>query len=207
MYQISQIVVLSLVCLWCHLWVTSPTVSSGQPCKTVITFDEIDAEHDIVVADNYLKNCGITVNDVTPGTRVYIINDQNLYQGRTVKASSGHNVLTQGNSPEPVSFTLKLPQPMQTVQFTRPKLIAGLNGITFPEWNAEALDGNGRIVGKPVGEPLGQGPEYFKDIPAKTFTLTGPGIQAVRFNSKNHHFAAFSAVIIDDLTLEPEGSH
>jgi hypothetical protein len=41
----------------------------------------------------------------------------------------------------------------------------------------------------------------FSNVPAQTFTLQGPGITSVRFDSNNFHFAAFSAVLIDDLIL------
>ena len=41
----------------------------------------------------------------------------------------------------------------------------------------------------------------FSDVPAQTFTLNGPGIKSVRFDSDNWHVAAFSADFIDDLTL------
>jgi hypothetical protein len=200
----SQIALLFLASALWHPQVAPGGGASGENGKTIITFDEIDTKHDMVVADRYLRRFGVTVTDITPGTQVYIVNDKNVYQGRTLRASSGHNVLTQGSSTEPVSFKLTLAEPAKMVQFTRPKLIAGVNGISFPEWSAQAFDGSGKIIGDSVGEPLGRGPTYYHDIPAKTFVFTGPGIKSVSFSSKNHHFAAFSAVVIDDLTLQRE---
>jgi PKD domain len=41
----------------------------------------------------------------------------------------------------------------------------------------------------------------FSVIEAATYTLPGPGIVAVRFASQNEHFAAFSAVLLDDFVL------
>ena len=39
------------------------------------------------------------------------------------------------------------------------------------------------------------------NFPAKTFTLNGPKIVAVRFDSNGFGTAAFSAVLLDDLVL------
>lgn len=196
-------IVYAILACFCGYVCSLPSKATlGPECK-VINFDEVDAEHDDVAAKNYLlQKCGITITDVTEATQVVIASDRHMYDGRAVRASSGHNVLTQGYSNDPVSFTLHLPAPVQTVQFTRPKLLAGETGITFPEWTAQALDVNGKNLGEPVGEPLGFGPIYYHDVPAKTFTLKAPGIYAVRFWSNNHHFAAFGAVLIDDLTLD-----
>jgi hypothetical protein len=182
-----------------------PSKATFGPQCEIINFDDVDAEHDDVAAEKYLlRKCGIKVSDLTPGTQLVIVSDQRVYDGRSLRASSGHNMLTQGNSGDPISFTLNFPEPVRIVRFTRPKLLAGETGITFPEWSAQALDANGQSIGPPVGEPLGSGPVYYHDVPPKTFALKGPAIQAVRFQSNNRHFAAFSAVIIDDLTLEKE---
>lgn len=110
------------------------------------------------------------------------------------------NVLTQINSNDPVAFTLRFPKEVRAVRFTRPALLAGPTGITFPQWRAEALDAAGAVIAT-AGEPLGSGPAYYSNVPARTFTLDGPGVRALRFRSYNMHFAAFSAVIFDDLVL------
>lgn len=185
------------VCYLCLAF--SGAVSYGQ--QTVINFDAVDASHGRLVANRYLAKFGISISEVSPGTSVVIVDAKTTY-ARELVASSPNNVLTQIPSDDPVSFTLNLPAPMQAVCFTRPGLLAGATGITFPEWQAQALDKGGKVLDQ-AGEPLGAGPKYYSDVPAKTFTLKGPGIKAVRFNSNNRHFAAFSAVVIDDLTLEP----
>jgi hypothetical protein len=198
--------------LACLVWpICSVTCgpASDQPRKIVIDFDTVDgstvdAAHDVVAAAAYLQRFKITLSDVTPGSRVVIVSAMQMYEGRSLKAVSGNNVLTQIDKNDPVSFTLNFAEPMQSVEFTRPALVAGVTGITFPEWKAQAIDKNGKNIGAPAGEPLGKGYDYYRDVPARTFTLNGPGIQGVRFSSNNYHFAAFSAVVIDDLTLSPE---
>ena len=167
---------------------------------TTLDFDAVDASHGRVVAIGYLAKFGLTLADVTPGTLVVIDNAKNFYEGRALAASSQPNVLTQINSNDPVSYTLKLAKPAKLVKFTRPALLAGPTGITFPEWRAEAYNEKGELLSD-VGEPLGSGAAYYSNVPARTFTLKGPDIRAVKFRSNNWHFAAFSALVIDDLVL------
>ena len=150
-----------------------------------------------LVANSYLAAFDITLSDVTPGTQIAILDLRKQYEGQAIKAASGNNALGQIGSNDPVSFTLNFKSPLQAVEFTRPPLIAGPTGITFPGWKASALDTQGRVLNE-----AGEGPGgYYSDTPAKTFTLKGPGIKALRFDSVNGHFAAFSSAIIDDLTL------
>src|SRR5206468_2269636 len=87
--------------------------------------------------------------------------------------------------------------------FTRPKLLTGPSGITFPQWSAHALDGAGNEIAV-VGENL---ISSFSDVPAQTFHLAGTGIRQLRIDSNNFHFAAFSALLLDDLTLTVVGSN
>jgi hypothetical protein len=169
--------------------------------SVTVDFDSIDVSFGRLMASLYLPKFGISVKDVTDGTRVVIVDTRTLYGGAATVASSKPNVLTQISSNDPVSFTLEFDTPLKTVRFTRPVLVSGPTGITFPEWGAEALDSEGRRLGEPVGEPLGAGLEYYTIVPAKRCTLNGPAIKSVRFYSNNHHFAAFNAVLVDDLTL------
>jgi hypothetical protein len=175
----------------------------AQPAITTLDFDAVDATHDRVAAASYLSGFGITLSDVSAGTLVVVVNAKSIYEGRALVPTSQPNVLTQINSNDPVSFRLNLPRPMASVRFVRPALLAGPTGITFPEWRAEALDANGLVLDA-VGEPLGSGPKYYSNVAARSFALKGPGIQSVRFSSKNYHFAGFSAVVIDDLVLESQ---
>ena len=150
-----------------------------------------------LVANSYLAAFDITLSNVTPGTQVAILDLRKQYEGQAIKASSGNNALGQIGSNDPVSFTINFKSPVEAVGFTRPALIAGPTGITFPEWKASALDAQGHVLDEGGEPPAG----YYSDTPAKLFKLKGPGIRGLRFDSDNHHFAGFSSAIIDDLTL------
>jgi hypothetical protein len=170
----------------------------GQETLKIINFDSVDATHGRVVASIYMAKHGISISNVTQGTIVVIENTKNIYDGRAMVADSSPNVLTQINSNDPVSFTLNFPSPLIEVRFTRPFLLAGPTGITFPEWRAIAIDEGGREIDEAGEPPRG----YYSNEPARTFVLKGPGIKSLRFDSKNHHFAAFSAVVIDNLSFK-----
>lgn len=180
------------------------SVNPSQKRTVVIDFDKSASGSPIdvsatgrLVANGYLAAFDITLSDVTQGTQVVLYDLKKTYEGQAITAVSGNNALTQVGSNDPVSFTLNFKKPLQAVKFTRPKLIAGPTGITFPEWKAIALDAKGSVLDE-GGESLGG---YYSDAPPKTFTLKGAGIRVVRFSSNNNHFAAFSAIVLDDLTL------
>lgn len=187
---------------------TSGSASIAVPAGPIaISFDEIDVPPDgHVLAAPYLSRFGISVTDVSADTAVVIQNRK----GSTVVPTSAPNVLAQINSNNPVSFTLVLPGPMRAIDFQRPGLVAGPTGITFPAWRVAALGRDRQIISED-GEPPGGGAAYYRNVPAKPFHLDGPGITALRFSSQNGFFtpdgykpwAAFSAVIIDDLVLSP----
>jgi hypothetical protein len=175
--------------------------------STTIHFDAINAlSHpegvDGATLDSYLSDFGITLSNVTSGTQLKVYDDRNVYSGQAVIAPSAHNLLTQAGSNDPVSFTLNFDAPLDSFGFTRPYLIAGPSGITHPQWDAYAFDSQGNQVDH-AGEAL---LASYSDIPAATYTLHGPGITAVRFDSNNYHFAAFSAVLLDDLVLQCSSS-
>lgn len=182
-------------------------INAGAPQKqtVVIDFDKTADGKPVdvsrtgqLIANEYLGAFGVTLTDKTPGTKVVIYDLRRAYEGQGITASSGHNALAHVGSNDPVSFTMTFKVPLRTVKFTRPSLMAGPTGITYPEWKATALDSNGRQIGEPAGESVAG---YYSDNPARPFILKGPGIKAIRFDSDNHQFAAFNAAIIDDLTL------
>lgn len=178
-------------------WAAAATAFAAPPQAT---FEEVDASHGRVIASIYLAKLGITLSDVSPGTLVVIDSARNIYDGRALLPPSAPNILTQINSNDPVTFTLNFPGAMRSVSFTRPALLAGPTGIVFPTWEAQALDASGRVLRRVVEGLQG----YYANTPARVFTLQGPGIRALRFNSVNMHFAAFSAAVIDDLAWTPE---
>ncbi len=166
----------------------------GGACatNTVLNFDDASAGD----ATSYLRNFGINLSEVTAGTKVSIVD---FSQSTAASPSSPPNVLvqtdTQGN---PATFTLNFSAPLDSVAFTRPMLlVSSPSGIIHPLWSAHAFNALTQEVST-VSEGL---IASFTNVPAQTFTLSGPGITAVRIDSNNEHIAAFTAVLIDDLTL------
>jgi Tol biopolymer transport system component/N-acetylneuraminic acid mutarotase len=175
---------------------------SGAPpaAQTRVDFDAPDATSGACVpAASYLGGYGITLSGVTPGTTVSVVDASRLYAGTAAVAPSAPNVLTQCGSNDPVTFTLNFAGPLSGVSFTRARLLAGPSGITHPQWSARAFNAQGQEVAA-AGEAL---ISSFADVPARTFALNAAGITTLRFDSNGFRFAAFSAALIDDLTLTP----
>ncbi len=197
----SRIASVILTAAWCA---TAPHQAWAQPLAQVtVNFDSLVAtapnwEVNGALLDNYLAGFGITLTQVTAGTHLAAVNAElGLYGGRAAVASSLPNLFTQEGVNAAVSFTLNFSQPLTQFGFTRVELLAGQSGITHPAWSAHALDANGNELGSVSEALISSG----ANVPAKTFTLNGPGIAAVRFDSNGYDFAAFSAVLLDDLVL------
>jgi len=156
-----------------------------------------------VDARGYLGASGIELRGITDGTRVILLNHLGSYAGKAFLPVSRPNVLTQIDSNDPVSFTLVFSRPLLKLSFVLPPLIAATeSGITFPKWRADALDARElKIVS--VGNDLfgsykhEDSRAFFLEVPPQS----GACIKAVKFISDNGHFAAFSAILIDDLAV------
>jgi hypothetical protein len=141
------------------------------------------------------------------GSRVVLVENRGLYEGKAVRPSAGQNLLTQVNTGnQPASFTLTFSEPLSAVTFTVPAVRSDTaSGITFPAWKAVALSANSAELSSTALGLL----RRFGDEPAKSFTLTAPGfdgIAAVRFESNpnldGRPFAAFSGILIEELKLK-----
>ena len=166
----------------------------------------------VVVAGPYLRTgaMAITIEQrEPPASRVVLVNNLGLYEGQAVAPTVSQNFLTQTDTNNvPASFTLRFSRPLKSVSFLVPKVWpATQSGITFPGWQATALGSGGEVLGS-VSEGLTR---RFADVPARTHTLRAPafdGITAVRFESdpnlNGRPFAAFSAILIEELVLEPQ---
>lgn len=168
----------------------------SQAASTTIDFHSVDATGSAVNAPSYLAGFGVTLSGVTGGTTVVIMDDANLYGGQPADPASAPNVLTQLGSNAPVTFTLNFLTALDSFAFTRPQLLPGPSGITHPAWQAYAYAGLTQIG--VVSESL---IASFSTVPAATYTLNGPGIATVQFDSQNGNFAAFSAVLLDNMVL------
>jgi hypothetical protein len=174
------------------------------PGTTTVNFDALDASMNPGVGlggeatSKYLAKFGIQITAVTQGSQVEILDTRKLYEGKAAVASSFPNILTQTGVNKPISFTLTFATPLDSFGFTRPKLLTSPTGIIHPAWNAEAFDATGKRLDS-VGEKMIRS---FKDVPAAAFTLKGPGIRSIRFDSDNGGVAAFSGVLLDDFVLK-----
>ena len=195
----------------------TPSTTVTATNEVVVEFPEVDTSTTpghTVAALPYLHRLEISVTDIQPATsEVVLVNNRGLYQGAAVNPTTSQNLLTQVNTGNvPASFTLKFPPSVRSVSFTRPALYPATNsGITHPAWSAHALDAEGRELSS-QSEGLTRS---FSDVPAVKYVLRSPGfdpIAAVRFDSdprlNGTPFAAFSAVLIERLTLlrEPKSS-
>ena len=189
---------------------STKAIIKPHPSEMVVDFPWVDtasAPGNTVAAAPYLHGVGISSTEMRPQTsEIVLINNRALYQGLAVKPTTSQNILTQVNTNNgPASFTLKFSEPFASVSFIRPALYpATESGITHPAWSVHALDKNGQELSS-QSEDLTR---RFSDVPARTYTLTGPGfdgISAIRFNSdprlNGRPFAAFSAVLIERLTM------
>ncbi|MGB4067710.1 MAG: hypothetical protein WBK08_06740 [Nitrospira sp.] len=172
----------------------------------VLNFDTVNTYSDTktpIDARSYLGAFDIELREVTPGTQVVMLNHLGSYGGMAFLPVSRPNILTQLGSNDPVSFTLIFSRPLSKLSFVLPPLIAATqSGITFPKWRADAFDGRGNRIASVANNHFGS----YKHEDSRTFILEpiprGEAcIKALKFTSDNGHFAAFSAIMIDDLTL------
>ena len=193
---------------------TVASVLSPAPGESSLAFASVNtasAPQFMVAADPFLHEAPIpiTVERKEPaGSRVVLINNLGLYEGRAVAPAVSQNLLTQmltGNVP--ASFTLAFAKPLKSVTFTVPKVYpATKSGVTFPAWRAVARSASGQELSS-VGEALTR---RFGDVPSQAYSLRAPafdGITEVEFSSDPRldgvPFAAFSAILIEQITLVP----
>jgi hypothetical protein len=168
---------------------------------TVINFDALDATSGSVggiLLSNYLSPFGIKLANGTLGTRLEVVNENNLSGSAVAVPSSPPNLFTQAGLNTPVRFWFVFKNPLESFGFTRVGLVAGSSGVSHPAWTASALDASGKVL-ETASEPL---IFSFDDVPARLFQLTGNNIARVRFDSDSEGTASFSAVLLDDLVLD-----
>jgi len=182
-----------------------PLTNTVTPVQgvNVINFDQLNTSAGSVggtLLSNYLAGFGVTLSNVTVGSAMEAVNGGLVTGTGGAMASSPPNYFTQAGLNQPVSFTLVFKTPLQAIGFTRVALLAGAGGVSHPQWTATILDASGTPLGS-AGESLIMSAT---NVPARSFVLTGlntDGIASVRFDSDSQKTAAFSAALLDDLTL------
>lgn len=185
-----------VVLLW---W--SSSIAPVKIDETSLDFDKVSASDlpgKFMDAASYLHRFHIQVENVTSATEVAVATSESFYHGTGFKG----NVLTQIGKNGPVTFTLRLERPARSVTIVRPELlVATAAGITHPQWSAHGLNEGGGEIAQ-VEEAEIQQTEAKGNVPARELPLRGPGIVAVRFDSDNHNFDAFSGVLIHELRFQ-----
>lgn len=194
---------------------SSPPAAAAN--EVVVEFPDVDtntAPGHTVAALPYLHRLGISVTNIEPfGSEIVLVNNRAVYQGQAVSPTTSQNLLTQINTGNvPASFTLKFRESARSISFIRPALYPATNsGITHPAWSVHALDREGHELSS-QSEGLTRS---FVDVPGAVYVLRAPGFEPIaglRFDSDprldGKPFAAFSAILIERLTLvrEPKES-
>ncbi len=153
---------------------------------------------------SYLAGYGVGITNVTPGTGLEVIDATSLPGNYHLIPTSRPNFLTQIGSSQPVTFTLTFNPPLASVSFNRIQInLASSQPVSHPAWTATILDSSNNAL-EAVSEPL-----LFSanDIVPRSFTLAGTGnnIGSIRFDSDSQQTADFTAILLDDLTLDPGG--
>ena len=164
--------------------------TAAQADTINLNFDSVSTSS-TVDATSYFASHGITLSGVTAGTQVSIMAYSYLYGGAALVPVSSPNLLMQTGSNAPVSFTMNFSTPLTSFSFVRP---GDLAPSSFPAWQAYAFAGSTLIAST--------GQSYSCCQAAGTYTLAGPGITSIRFDSQNGNFAAFNAVPLDNFTLQ-----
>lgn len=156
----------------------------------VLNFDSVTVPVGTFVdATAYLAGFGITFTGLSDAATADIFN---LAPG-VFTPSSPPNVFgangTNGNVP--LSYELTFSQPLISFSFTR---ISESNPGGLPPYTVSALDAGNNVLSS-VSEPFQLG------APAKTFTLSGPGIVAIRLDANNSVGTTVTDPFLDDLTL------
>jgi hypothetical protein len=126
----------------------------------------------------------------------YVANDQWVYGGGVIIATSAPNIFSFSGSNSGMSAVLQFTNPVSNVSFYRVELLAGPNGITHPEWQVTAYAGT-TVLGS-VGEGY---IASYTDVPAQQFSLPFAGITSMLVSSNAYNTAAFGAVQMDNLAF------
>jgi len=117
----------------------------------------------------------------------------NLLGGRQPGAPEMRDLLIQSAGNHPANFTLTFAQPVSGIRFARAGLIAGVTGVTHPEWTATARDASGNVVATQHENLIAS----YSAVPARMFDLDGSApISSLNFAGDNHGYAAFTNLVL-----------
>ncbi len=176
----------------------SVTVSPGGSAN-LVNFDSLQASVSNVSGAPlaaYLGSNGMAVGSNSPSSTVAVENETNVAGVGYVTASSLPNILSQLGSNGPMSFTVDFTNLLTEFGFTRPELLANPS-VTHPGWQVRVFDPLGNVLAS-AGQSL---IASYTNVPAQSFTLNGPGIASVEFDSDGNGLTTFPALLLDDFIL------
>jgi len=165
-------------------WLATPPGNSSA--SRGLLLNELDTTEGPVRGEalaDFLRNDGITLRDVTPGTEVEIRAFVEREQGRDVF----RNRLCQTGAAALGEFTLEFARPIVGLMITRdvvePKILRGRTAEELKQgaWRVTALDLDGQVV-----DQIEEGAYQIEDDRLKlpTLLLQGAGIVSVRFENR-----------------------
>lgn len=178
------------------------TIPNARAVTITVDFDALDTSGTSTVSgvtlDNYLAGYGVTLTNITPGTSVYVGDQDNDINAIP---SSGTNWLGQWwTGINGVSYQLDFDNVLDSLSFTRVGIPGLTSGTIAPEWSVTAYDAGNNSLGS-YGEPL-QSVWPSAPKPAQQFTFNAPGITHMVVYSNVHSTAGMGGMPIDDLVLE-----
>jgi hypothetical protein len=162
----------------------------------------------------YLAGFGITLSYTFPVSQVaqlFVGDDRFIYDTgdptpSVVQAPSPHNIVSQGGSNGPITFTLHFSTPLESFVFTRVLAFPGAPPTSHPAWAAVAFDADdNEIASVSEGFSLNGTPATF------TLSAASPSITRVTFfrdgtrGTASVNFTAFSHVLTDNWVLTGPG--
>jgi len=177
-------------------------IPNARAVTITVDFDALDTSGTATVSgaalDSYLAGFGVTLTNVTPGTSVYVGDQDNDLNGIP---SSMPNWLDQWWSGiNGVSYQLDFDNVLDSLSFTRVGIPGLSNGVIAPEWSITAYDVGNNPLGS-FGEPL-QSVWPWAPKPAQQFTFNTPGITHMVVYSNVHSVAGMEGMPIDDIVME-----
>jgi hypothetical protein len=143
---------------------------------------------------NHFREQGVTI--VSPPTQpVTLIAPNRAYDGHPMGPDATSAVLLQTGDGHPCDYTLGFDRPVRSVSFNRSSLHAGAGGVTHPYWTVVAFGDEDRPIAS-VGELRIRSRH---DVPARHFTLNGPGITRLVFWSDGKGAGEVCNVVVDSL--------
>jgi hypothetical protein len=127
---------------------------------------------------------------------VVMMDSRYVYGGHALAGARGNIVLVQQGG-HPCHYTMEFDTAGVKFEFNRSRLVAGPSGVTHPVWTATAQDEKGATLSTVNEDEI----RSYSDVPARQFSLTGPGIKRIVFWGDDKAFDGFCNVVVDTATF------